>query len=85
VLTVPLTEAETRRKLIDANLWLAGWDLRDPSQIIQELDIYLAPAVMERPDSPYVRHQFADYGLVLHGTPRGVVEAKRASLDAALG
>ncbi len=40
---------------------------------------------MEQPNRPYVRHQFADYGLVLHGTPRGVVEAKRASVDAALG
>jgi type I site-specific restriction endonuclease len=80
-----LTEAETRRNLIDTNLRLAGWDLRDPSQVIPELDIHLAQAVMERPATPYVRHQFADYGLVLHGAPRGVIEAKRTSVDAALG
>ena len=75
-----LTEAETRRQLIDKNLLLAGWNVQDPSQVIQELDIHLEAAgipVMKDPPSPYTGHQFADYALQLHGTPVAVVEAKR--------
>ena len=34
----PVNEAETRRKIIDANLRLAGWKLDDPSQVVSELD-----------------------------------------------
>lgn len=83
-----LSEAETRRRLIDEDLRLAGWDLDDPSQVIQELDIKLAdpaaPRVAE-PESPYPGHQFADYGLLMHGRPIAVVEAKRTSKDAELG
>jgi type I restriction enzyme R subunit len=85
---VDLNEAETRRRLIDEDLGLAGWDLDDPSQVIQELDIKpgdeLPPRVAE-PESQYAGHQFADYGLVLHGKPIAVVEAKRTSKDAELG
>src|SRR5664280_2318921 len=85
---VGLNEAETRRRLIDEDLRLAGWDLDDPSQVIQELDIKLAdpatPRVAE-PESPYAGHQFADYGLLMHGRPIAVVEAKRTSKDAELG
>ena len=36
-----LNEAETRQQLIDRMLLLAGWDVSDPSQVIQELDIYI--------------------------------------------
>jgi hypothetical protein len=37
----PYSEADTRQQIIDRRLRLAGWRLDDPSQVIQELDIYL--------------------------------------------
>lgn len=67
-----MNEAETRQKIIDANLRLAGWNVNDPSQVIQELDIYLAHAGVPVPadlGNPYCGHQFADYALLLHGKP----------------
>src|SRR2546425_6335707 len=85
----PYSEADTRQQVIDHRLRLAGWDLDDPSQVIQELDIYVAegPAAVarERVRRPYAGHQFADYGLVLRGTPTAVIEAKKTSRDAQLG
>jgi len=83
-----LTEAETRAKLIDEKLRLAGWNVRDTSQVIQELDIDLSEAgapKLTEPKTPYSGHQFADYGLLLHVKPIAVVEAKKTSEDAALG
>ncbi|MBZ5588383.1 MAG: DEAD/DEAH box helicase family protein [Acidobacteriia bacterium] len=83
-----LNEAETRRRLIDEDLRLAGWVLDDPSQVIQELDIVVGDTERARvaePESPYAGHQFADYGLLMHGKPIAVVEAKRTSKDAELG
>jgi type I restriction enzyme, R subunit len=82
-----LTEAETRRKLIDTKLALAGWNVRDPSQVTEELDIDLAKAGVgvSEPTSKYSGHQFADYALLLHGKPVAVVEAKKASKSAELG
>lgn len=72
MIAVSMTEAETRRKLIDTSLHLAGWNVRDNSQVIQELDIHLADAGMpapENPTNPHAGHQFADYALLLHGNP----------------
>jgi type I restriction enzyme R subunit len=46
-----MNEAQTRQQIIDAHLRLAGWNLTDPSQVIQELDIYLADAGL--PVTPY--------------------------------
>ena len=83
-----LSEAQTRRQLIDENLRLAGWNVQDPSQVSLELDIDLAQAghsVAAEPQSPYSGHQFADYALLSHGKPLAVVEAKKTSKDAALG
>jgi type I restriction enzyme R subunit len=84
----PYSEADTRQQLIDERLRLAGWDLADPSQVIQELDIYVggasASAVRER-GPQYAGHRFADYALVLRGKPAAVVEAKKTSRDAQVG
>lgn len=83
-----MSEAETRRKLIDKRLWLAGWKVDDPSQVIQELDIYLkdpTASVGAEEKNPYAGHQFADYALLLHGKPAAVVEAKKTTKDAGLG
>lgn len=82
------TEKQTRQELIDTRLALAGWNVRDPSQVTEELDIDLSTAGHERisePLSPYDGHRFADYALLRHGRPVAVVEAKKASKDAGLG
>jgi type I restriction enzyme R subunit len=85
----PYSEADTRRQIIDDRLRLAGWDLDDPTQVIQELDIYVAEgaaaAVREHARRPYAGHQFADYALVLRGKPTAVIEAKKTSRDAEVG
>ena len=82
-----MNEAETRKKLIDEKLKLAGWNVHDPSHVTLELDIDLKAAghMVAEPKTPYGGHQFADYGLLLHGKPVAVVEAKRTSKDAELG
>ncbi len=88
-MTEPYSERDTRQQLIDQRLRLAGWDLSDPSQVTEELDIDLSVAGRlvrsPRDPSPYAGHQFVDYGLLLRGRPMAVVEAKRTSRDARLG
>ena len=84
----PYSEADTRQQIIDQRLRLAGWNVDDPSQVIQELDIYVesGPAWRVRePRREFAGHQFADYGLVLRGRPTAVVEAKKTSRDAEVG
>lgn len=83
---LPYSEADTRRQLIDERLRLAGWNLGDPTQVIQELDIHLGAAKVVREQSQeFAGHQFADYGLLLHGKSAAVVEAKKTSRDAEVG
>ncbi|MFN2400154.1 MAG: DEAD/DEAH box helicase family protein [Gemmatimonadaceae bacterium] len=87
-MTQPYSETDARRQIIDDRLLLAGWDVDDPSHVIQELDIYVGDgsprAVRERPRD-YAGHRFADYALLLGGKPAAVVEAKKTSRDAQLG
>ena len=74
--------------MIDRRLRLAGWDVNDPTQVIQELDIDLARGTTGRVREPvvqYVEHRFADYALLLRGPRAVVVEAKKTSVDAQLG
>jgi len=80
-------EAQTRAQLIDKQLALAGWNVRDRSQVIEELEIHLRPqGVRERPPaSKYEDKRFSDYGLLLNGNPAAVLEAKRTSRSAELG
>ena len=87
-MTEPYSEADTRQRLIDARLRLAGWDLEDPSQVTEELDIDLTadrPKVRERRVTPYTGHQFVDYALLMRGRPVAVLEAKKTSRDAEVG
>ncbi len=88
-MTQPYSEADTRQQIIDRRLRLAGWDLSDPSQVIQELDIYVGDegrtGAVREPRREYTGHQFADYGLLLRGRPAAVVEAKKTSRDAEVG
>ena len=84
-----LNEAQTRAQRIDKQLSLAGWDLTDRSQVIEELEIHLdrtpTTSAERPPASKFEGRRFSDYGLLLHGEPAAVVEAKRASRDAELG
>ncbi len=84
----PHSEAQTRRQIIDQRLHLAGWDVDDPTQVTQELDIDLTSGSrrhVSEPKRKYEGHQFADYALLLRGKPAAVVEAKKTSRDAQLG
>jgi len=86
---VIVDETATRLQLIDQQLRLAGWDVHDPSQVQQELDIELTKAgvlaVTEPRQHPYEGHRFADYALLHQGKPVAVVEAKKTSRDAQVG
>jgi hypothetical protein len=78
-----LTEAQTRARLIDTRLALAGWNVKDRGQVVEELEILLRDTrIAERPPEPPLPEScFSDYGLLLHGKPAAVVEAKRASWE----
>ena len=81
------SEAQTRSELIDKQLALSGWNVKDPAQVIEEFDILttLAEGIAE-PRTPYEGHQFSDYVLLgKDGKALAVVEAKRSSKDAAIG
>jgi type I restriction enzyme R subunit len=84
----PYSESDTRQQIIDQRLRLAGWNVDDPTQVVQELDIYLEDGkkpVVREPRSRYTGHQFADYGFLLRGQPVAVLEAKKTSRDAQVG
>jgi type I restriction enzyme R subunit len=86
-MTEPYSEADTRQAIIDQRLRLAGWNVDDPSQVIQELDIYVREGKTGagREERRYAGHQFADYALLLRSKPAAVIEAKKTSRDAQLG
>ena len=82
------SEAQTRSELIDRRLAQAGWDVTNPTQVIQEFDILVdAPSLTTaEPPSPYAGRQFSDYVLLgKNGKPLAVVEAKKTSREPALG
>ena len=77
-------EKLTRKEIIDYRLKQAGWNVTDRTQVIEEFDIHLT--VAEEPTTPYAGHQYSDYVLLgKDGKPLAVVEAKKTSVDAALG
>jgi type I restriction enzyme, R subunit len=81
------SEAQTRSELIDKQLAQSGWNVKDPTQVIEEFDILpaLPPGVAE-PRTLYEGHQFSDYVLLgKDRKPLAVVEAKKSSKDAAIG
>lgn len=81
------TEAQTRSALIDKQLAQAGWNVKDPTQVIEEFDILTPlPEGVAEPRTPYAGHQFSDYVLLgKDRQPLAVVEAKKSSQDAAIG
>lgn len=81
------TEAQTRAELIDSQLAQSGWNVKDPTQVIEEFDILTPPPLgVAEPRTPYEGHQFSDYVLLgKDRKPLAVVEAKKTSKDAAIG
>jgi len=81
------SEAKTRSELIDKQLALSGWNVKDLTQVIEEFDILTAlPEGIADPRTPYEGRQFSDYVLLgKDGRPLAVVEAKKSSRDAAIG
>ena len=81
------TEAQTRLELIDKLLGKSGWNVKDPTQVVEEYDIPTAlPEGVLEPRTPYDGHQFADYVLQgKDGRLLAVIEAKKTSKDAGLG
>jgi len=82
-----INEATTRQEIIDKRLANAGWDVKNPSQVTSELDIWVGlPEGVKEPEHEYQGHQFADYALLgENGYPLAVVEAKKTSKDARVG
>ena len=82
-----MDEAKTRQEIIDLRLKKAGWDVKNPSQVTSELDIWVGlPEGVEEPENEYQGFQFADYVLLGEdGYPLAVVEAKKTSRDARIG
>ncbi len=81
------TEAQTRSELIDSQLALSGWNVNDPTQVIQEFDILTPlPDGVAEPRTHYEGHQFSDYVLLgKDHKPLAVIEAKKTSKDAKIG
>lgn len=81
------SEAQTRTELIDKQLAQSGWNVKDPTQVVEEFDILTAsPDCVAESVSNYGNHQFSDYVLLgKDGKPLAVVEAKSTNKDAAIG
>jgi len=81
------SEKLTRKEIIDLRLKKAGWLVSDRTHVIEEweLNLGLHEGVNE-PLTPYQGKQFCDYVLLgKDGKPLAVVEAKKTSVDAAIG
>lgn len=79
-------EKLTRKEIIDYRLKKAGWNVTDRTQVIEEFDIIVDKNLAEEASTPYAGHQFSDYILLgKDGKPLAVVEAKKTSVDAAIG
>lgn len=82
-----ISEAKTRAELIDQQLAQSGWNVKDPTQVVEEFDILIGlPHRVAEPSTPYASHQFSDYVLLgKDRKPLAVVEAKCTTKDAGLG
>lgn len=81
-----LNEAETRSQLIDKQLLVAGWNIKNPD-VVQELRLSGASLQIGEIRETYKSNdEFADYALKgVDGKPLAIVEAKRSSRDALAG
>ena len=80
-----LTEKRTRKEIIDNRLQLAGWDVTNNMQVVEEYNFSVGlPEGVEGPLHEYQGQRFCDYVLLgRDGKPLGVVEAKKTSVDPA--
>jgi type I restriction enzyme R subunit len=79
-------EAITRKEIIDLRLRKAGWYVADRTHVIEEFDIIIDGNLANEAVTPYSGRQFSDYVLLgKDGKPLAVVEAKKSSIDAAIG
>lgn len=80
------SEKLTRKEIIDNRLRVAGWNIGDRSQVIEEFDIIVDVNRVQEAATPYAGRQFSDYVLLAKdGTPLAVVEAKKSAVDANIG
>ncbi len=58
-------EAKTRKDIIDKRLQVAGWNVSDHTQVVEEfdIDVRLRLGVVSEPQTKYSGHQFSDYVL----------------------
>ena len=87
-----LNEYNTRRKKIDVMLKEQGWDIKDRSKVILEVDTkqskfkskkYLTVSETLKNEE---KSRYADYLLLdSHGAPLAIIEAKRTTKDPILG
>jgi len=76
----------TRKEIIDKRLKQAGWNVTDRTQVLEEFDILVDLNLIKEGTTPYSGHQYSDYVLLgKDGKPLAVVEAKKTSVDAAIG
>lgn len=79
-------EKLTRKEIIDIRLKTAGWNLQDRTQVVEEYDIIVDENSINERINPYSGHQYSDYVLIgRDGKPLAVIEAKKTSVDAAIG
>ena len=86
------TEAATRKEIIDLRLKDAGWNVSDPTQVLEEFFIPATEtgdttgSVVREAAVAYSPREFSDYVLLgKNGKPLAVVEAKHSGTDAAVG
>lgn len=87
------TESATRKEIIDFRLKVAGWNVADRTQVIEEF--FVSPLgdganatspVLSDKLATYSSREFSDYVLLgKNGKPLAVVEAKKSSKNAELG
>lgn len=79
-------EKLTRKEIIDNRLKKAGWNVTDRTQVVEEFNIIVDKTLVQEAPTPYAGHQYSDYVLLgKDGKPLAVVEAKKTSVDAAIG
>ena len=80
-------EKYTRKEIIDKRLKAAGWEIHNRMQVVEEYELEVGlPDGVSEPFAPYQGKQFSDYVLLgKDGKPMAVVEAKKTSVDAAIG
>ena len=79
-------EKDTRKEIIDQRLKQAGWIVGDLTQVVEEYSFEINDTVVEEPSVPYGKIQISDYALLgKNGKFIGVVEAKKTSINPAIG